>query len=171
MTKEKDLKLDDGSGDEQAKPGKSKLIILIVAIVLLLGLAIGATVFFMLPDDNTAPSEEEVVEEVKLPASYIKLKPEFIVNFQVGTRQRFLQIFMEVMVYDQDAPANIERHLPLIRNNIIAFIGDQDFPSLRTPGGKQKLREDLKTVINTIMEKESGVASVEEVLFTNFVMQ
>ena len=173
MSKEKDLKL---VADEAPKPvaSKKKLIIMIVAIVVVLIISIGVTVFIMLPDGNVSDEgseTKETVEKILLPANYVKLKPEFIINFQVGGRQRFLQIYMEVMTRDETVVSAVERHSPLIRNNVITFIGDQKFSDLRTPTGKEKLREDLKLLINNVLEKEMGIGVIEEVLFTNFVMQ
>jgi flagellar FliL protein len=175
MSKEKDLKLD---GDKAVEPKSSKksLIILIVGIVLILVIAISATVIFMLPDDEateetTVETSDVVAKEVTSPAQYLKLKPEFIINFQVGSRQRFLQIFMEIMARDPEVIAAVTQHGPLIRNNIIAFIGGQEFTALRTPEGRAKLREDLKLLINDVLVQEIGSGVIEEVLFTNFVMQ
>ena len=46
MAEEQDLTLDQDNAEEQGG-GKKKLIIIIVAIVLLIGIAIGVTVFLM----------------------------------------------------------------------------------------------------------------------------
>merc|ERR1711988_865789 len=115
---------------------------IIVAVLLLIGAAVGATLFFLSGDDESEAGEEggeaaeEVVEEPDIPAQYIILKPEFVVSFQVGTRQRFLQANIEVMTRKQTVADALSLHEPMIRSNIIRILGEQNFKALRTPEGR-----------------------------------
>ncbi|MGK0445846.1 MAG: flagellar FliL protein, partial [Bermanella sp.] len=99
MATEKELQLD---AVEEPK-SKKKLIIIIVVAVLVIAIGVAAALFLMGGDDTAeeGTTEEAVAEEEAAPtagpAIYIKLKPEFIVNYQVGPRQRYLQIYMEAM--------------------------------------------------------------------------
>jgi len=175
---EQDLKLEQQ--DEAAEGGgKKKLILIIVGILLLVGIAVGATIFLMSGDDGAEGTEEATaeepaeaaVEEAPIPAQYVKLKPEFVVNFNVGTRQRFLQVSIEIMTRSQTIVDAIELHNPMLRNEIIRVLSDQDFNVLRTPEGKVAMQETLKKVVADALTRESGVNGVEALLFTNFVMQ
>ncbi|MAX99203.1 MAG: flagellar protein [Oceanospirillaceae bacterium] len=180
MAAEQDLKLDGGAEGEEGSSGggKKKLIIIIIAVLLLLGGGAGAAYFFLFMGDDEAAAEEgaeaveEVVEEPEIPAQYIILKPEFVVSFQVGTRQRFLQANIEVMTRKQTIADALTLHEPMIRSNIIRILGEQDFNALRTPEGRIALQDELTAALAQIIKRETGQSDgVEAVLFTDFVMQ
>jgi flagellar FliL protein len=175
MAAEQDLKLDQDNAEEKSG-GKKKLIIIVVAAVLLIAIGVGAAIFLMSSDsDEDADAAEgdvvEVVEEVTLPAQYIKMKPRFIVNFNVGTRQRFLQTSIEIMTRSQDVVDAIELHNPMLRNTIVRILSEQDFKHLRTPEGRGALKALLKEQLVAVVKAEADIEGIETVLFTDFVMQ
>jgi len=178
MANEKELQLEEA---EDAPKGKSKLILIIIIALVVVGVAVGAVLFLMGGDDEPAAEDDAAAEvnepaaptvDPKAPAIYIKMKPEFIVNFNVGPRQRYLQVHMEAMTRSPQVAEALEMHSPMIRSNIIRILGDQEFEFLRTPEGRTNLRQIITEEVRRIIEQESGVESaIEEVLFTNFVMQ
>lgn len=174
MAAEQDLKLDQDNTEEQGG-SKKKLIIIVAAIVLLIAIAAGAAFFLMSGDDEEAEAADgevaEVVAEVTLPAQYIKLKPRFIVNYNVGTRQRFLQTSIEIMTRSQGVVDAVELHNPMLRNDIVRILSEQDFKNLRTPEGRSDLKNMLQEQIVAVLKAEADVEGVEAVLFTDFVMQ
>jgi flagellar FliL protein len=174
MAAEQDLKLDQDNAEEQGG-SKKKLIIIVAVIVLLIAIAAGAAFFLMSGDDEEAEAADgevaEVVEEVTLPAQYIKLKPRFIVNYNVGTRQRFLQTSIEIMTRSQGVVDAVELHNPMLRNDIVRILSEQDFKNLRTPEGRGDLKKMLQEQIVAVLKAEADVEGVEAVLFTDFVMQ
>jgi flagellar FliL protein len=169
MAAEQDLKLDPDNAEEKSG-GKKKLIIIVVAVVLLIVIGVGATIFLMSGDSDKG-EVAEVVDEVILPAQYIKMKPRFIVNFNVGTRQRFLQTSIEIMTRSQDVIDTIELHNPMLRNTIIRILSEQDFKNLRTPEGRAALKALLKEQLVAVVKAEADIEGIEAVLFTDFVMQ
>ena len=178
MAAEQDLKLDGGNatGEAPAGGGKKKLILIIVGVVLLIAAAVGATLFLVSGDDSSTDeastdAAEVVEEEPLLPAQYVILKPEFVVSFQVGSRQRFLQVSIDVMTRKQTVVDALTLHEPMIRNDIIRVIGEQNFDRLRTAEGRVELQDLLLQQIRQIVQRESGIEGVEALLFTNFVMQ
>jgi flagellar FliL protein len=178
MAAEQDLKLDGGNatGEAPAGGGKKKLILIIVGVVLLIAAAVGATLFLVSGDDSSTDeastdAAEVVEEEPLLPAQYVILKPEFVVSFQVGSRQRFLQVSIDVMTRKQAVVDALTLHEPMIRNDIIRVIGEQNFDRLRTAEGRVELQDLLLQQIRQIVQRESGIEGVEALLFTNFVMQ
>ncbi|MFT5594056.1 MAG: flagellar FliL protein [Oceanicoccus sp.] len=174
MANEKELQLDPVAEPKSNK----KMIIIIVAAVLVVGIGVAAALLLMGGDDK--PIEEapaEAVEEVAVapsagPAIYIKLKPEFIVNYQVGSRQRYLQIYMEAMTRDPGTADALEMHSPMIRSSIISLLSQQDYEYLRTAEGRAGVRIKLQEEIQRIVTQETGIeGGLEQILFTNYVMQ
>lgn len=166
----------EGQGEEGAEGGKSKkklIIIVAIVVVIAIGLSIGATLYFLGGDggeDNGADSEAPV-EEVKLPAVYLDIKPPFVVTYDVSGKQRYMQVFVSAQSRDQASLDAMELHMPLIRNKLIMLFSAEDFQQLQTAEGKESLRASSLALINEMLEKESSGSSIEQVLFTNFVMQ
>jgi flagellar FliL protein len=175
MATEKELQLDTSVEPKSNK----KLIIIIVAVVLVVAIGVAAALILMGGDDAPAEevSEEAVAEEDASasslgPAIYIKLKPEFIVNYQVGTRQRYLQIYMEAMTRNAGIAEALEMHSPMIRSAIITLLSQQSYEYLRTAEGRADIRIKLQTEIQRLLTQETGIqGGLEQILFTNYVMQ
>lgn len=162
--------------DGEAKPaGKMKLIIIIViAVLLAVGLSVGATLFFLGKDDDGADKAKAAAASaapVKLPAIYEELAPAFVVNFNHQGRTRYMQVSVTLMTRDQKALDALKVHMPVLRNRLVMLFSSQDFASLITPGGKEMLRQQATASVQELEQKETGKVSVEQVLFTNLVLQ
>ncbi|GAA6134829.1 hypothetical protein NBRC116188_16190 [Oceaniserpentilla sp. 4NH20-0058] len=174
MANEKELQLD--AAEDEPKSNKKLLIIIIAAIVVV---AIGvAAALLLLGSDDAEPEEvaEEVTEEMGDPelgpAIYIKLKPEFIINYQVGPRQRYLQVYMEAMTRDAGIAEALEMHSPMLRSAIISLLSQQSYEHLRSAEGRNDIRMKVKEELQTLLTQETGIeGGLEQILFTNYVMQ
>ena len=164
--------------DGEAKPaGKMKLIIIIViAVLLAIGLSVGATLFFLGKDDDGADKAKTKAAAasaaaVKLPAIYEELAPAFVVNFNHQGRARYMQVSVTLMTRDQKALDVLKVHMPVLRNRLVMLFSGQDFATLITPVGKEMLRQQATASVQELEQKETGKVSVEQVLFTNLVLQ
>ena len=160
---------------EEAGPkSKKKLIIIIVLVAILaIGLSVGVTLFLLGGDSKSADTvgtPEVAAEPVKEPASYLDIKPPFLVTFNVDGRQRYMQISLSVSSRDATAFDTLEYHMPLIRSRLISAYGGMDFNAIKTETGKVNLQLKTVEIINAILEKESS-GLIENVYFTNFVLQ
>ena len=156
--------------EAQSGGGKKKLIIIIVAALLVIGGAVAGALFFMGGDDGEAMAEEEVVIEKSDP-TYVDLDPPFTVNLDPDDSVGFLQVSMQVLTYNDEVVADIEKHKPLIRNNLVTLFGQQKSINLRAPEGKEKLQKAVLETIQAIIDKSGSGGEVENVFFTSFVMQ
>ena len=162
--------------EEGSKGGKGKLIILIVLAVLLIGGSVGGTLYFTGFFDPPPPTEEELAaaaqEPAKPAAMYFPIKPAFVVNFQSRGRQRFLQTDVTVMTRDPEVFSAIQKHLPLIKNRLVMILGGGVYQELQTNEGKELMRQKAHQGVQAIITEELGKEDgVEQILFTNFVMQ
>ncbi|WP_268904928.1 flagellar basal body-associated FliL family protein [Dasania phycosphaerae] len=161
-----------------AKSGKGKLIAIIAVVLLLIGGSVGATLFFLGFFDPPPPTEEELAAAAeaapkgKPDAMYFPIKPPFVVNFQSRGRQRFLQTDVTIMTRDPEVFAIIQKHLPLIKNRLVMILGGGVYQELQTNEGKELMRQQVMQGVQAVITEESGKEDgVEQVLFTNFVMQ
>lgn len=170
----------DQAGENQEKPkspgGKKKLILLATVLIGVIALSVGATLGalkFLSPAEP--PVEVAATEEQKplppAPAIYYPLKPPILVNFSVKGRQRFLQVELTLMTRDGSVISAIELHQSMIRNALILLIGGHSFEELQTAEGKELLRQSCLQEIQRLLEQEIGKPGIEQVLFTDFVMQ
>lgn len=182
MADDKDAPDGDGAGEAGAEGGgKKKLIMMIVVGVVLIGLSVGGTLMalkMLAPDEPPVSAEgaygeaaAETVPEKKKSAIYFPLKPAIIVNFQARGRQRYLQAELTLMTRENDVVEAIELHMPMIRNALVLQFGGQLYEDLQTAEGKELLRQQALENIQALLQKEIDKPGVEQVLFTNFVMQ
>lgn len=160
---------------EEKSGGKSKLLLLIILGLVLIGLSVGGTLaalsfFKEEPAAVEGEAEEEAAPPPK-PAIYYPLKPEYIVNIDARGRRRYLRLDITVLTRDDDVIAAIETHRASIDNTVNLIAGGQLFEEIQTAEGKEFLRIQLLQELQAVFEKEIGKPGIEQVLFTNFVMQ
>ena len=169
------------AADADGKPaGKSKLkliILIVVGLLLAIGLSVGATLFFLKGDKKEeAKSEEHAATEdagkpVKKQAFNEVLAPAFVVNYTFRGRQRYMQVSVALMGRDKAELDALHEHMPVLRNNLVMLFSGQDFEALSTPVGKEMLRQQTTASVQALAQKETGKMAVEQVLFTNIVLQ
>ncbi len=163
-------------GEAAEGGGKKKLIILIVLAIVLIGLSVGGTVMalkFLAPPQvaENAEVNPEAAPATKKAAIYYPIKPEIVVNYGDKGRQRYAQVEVTLMIREEDVVAALELHAPMITNALIMAISGQTYDEVQTAEGKELLRQQCLQTLQKILEKEIGKPGIEQVLFTNFVMQ
>ncbi|MFD2643365.1 flagellar basal body-associated protein FliL [Pseudomonas japonica] len=158
---------------DPAVKGKLKLILLLVlALLLAIGLSVGATWFFLHKSDSKPAAEPAAAAaNVKQPAIYESMSPAFVVNFNQNGRQRYMQVSITMQARDQAALDALKVHMPVIRNNLVMLFSGQPFESLATPVGQEMLRQKATASVQEVAQKEVGKLVVDQLLFTNFVLQ
>ncbi|WP_339615323.1 flagellar basal body-associated FliL family protein [uncultured Gilvimarinus sp.] len=168
---------EDAEQGEQSPPAKNKKkwIILALALLVLVAISVAATLWVLSDSDELPEGEsdaEPVAEEpAREAAIYFPLKPEFITSFEVRGRQRYMQVEMNLMFRDNSAVSDIELHMPAIRNALVILLRGQVYPELQTPEGKELLRQQALNTVRDVLEEETGKPVIEQVLFTNLVLQ
>ncbi len=152
--------------------GRGKLLIIGGIVLAVLGIGAGAAFYFLRAAPTEAAADETAAATpAHAVAIYLNLRPDFIVNSTAVGQRRYLQTNVVVMARDQLVIDAVNTHAPVIRSAIINLLADQDFMVLQTDAGKQALREQMRTAIDTTLKKEANLSGVESVLFNSFVMQ
>ena len=178
-----------GAAEAPAGSGKKKKLIMLGGIgVLLLAVAGGGSWFALksMGGDKAKAAEagaEHAGGEAKdgKPAEgenakkreslYEALDPAFLANYTVGGRQHYLQLSLTVLAREQKGVDGLHQHMPLIRNRVVMLLSGEQFETLQTDDGRQQLQQKLLAAIQEILTKETGQPGIEQVFFTNFVMQ
>lgn len=156
--------------EEGKKSGPGKMIIMIVLALLLIGGSIGGTLYFSGALEKNAEEEKKVLSEIS-PTLYLKLEPEFIVNFGAEQEVNYIQLEIQLMAREQHYIDQVVQNMPAIRHQILLLLSGQQYSELRTTAGKEKLRAEILSKIHEILQTTSQVPGIEAVYFTMFIMQ
>jgi flagellar protein FliL len=177
-----DLDIDAEAGDGQG--GRKKIILIVGAAILVLLLVSGGLTFWLLTGDSstdpaatpgaTEAAEGEQGEDWTIPTGriiYVPLHPAFVVNFSGDSDVRFLQIELQIATRDPNVPPKMIEHDPAVRNNLVMLFASQKPSDLETREGKEQLRKQVLDEIRKVMKQVGASDKIENVYFTNFVMQ
>ncbi len=171
--------------EEEGKGGGMMKIILIVnGVLLIIGIAVGVTLFMMGGDEESeeAAADAETVESAEggedgAPAKptgtpiYVPLHPAFIVNFENQEQVSFLQVDIQIMTYDAAVEAALKTHMPAVRNELLLLLGGKQYYEINNREGKRALSQECIQTIQDVLKSVGEPHSIEALYFTSFVMQ
>ena len=193
-------KAEGGEAEEQAPNKKKKLIMIIVGVVVLALIGAGAAFFLMKKnaepvdeEGDEAPAKTEKAKKAKkghddAPPIFVKLDA-FTVKLQSEGQEAYLQAVPELRVQDAHLGEKIKQYTPEIRHKVLLILSGKTASELSTPQGVQKLSNEMRVTINSIIEpppvrkkgkdkahEEPGDQAgpddpVQAVLFTSFIVQ
>lgn len=103
-------------------------------------------------------------------ATYFQLQTPFTSN--MSDTDAFAQISVAVSTYyDLRVIEAIKAHEMAIRSQVLMMLAQQPETMLATPEGKRQLQGRIKGVINDILKQKTGYGGIDNVYFTNFVIQ
>jgi flagellar FliL protein len=103
-------------------------------------------------------------------ATYFQLQAPFTSN--MSDTDAFAQITVAVSTYyDYRVIAAIKQHEMPIRSQVLMMLAQQPQEVLDTPQGKQMLQKKIRDIVNEILKEKTGYGGVDNVYFTNFVIQ
>jgi len=113
---------------------------------------------------------KELPEGQKFDQLYNEMERSFTVNLS-GSKQ-FCQFTMGFMThYDQRVVDHVYKHELAIRSAIIMEVSTYSMDELATVTDKQKLANSIKTRMNKVLVGYEDFGGIEEVFFTEFVIQ
>ncbi|MEK6638617.1 MAG: flagellar basal body-associated FliL family protein [Pseudomonadota bacterium] len=115
-------------------------------------------------------SDTVPVDPKKFELTYIPLEASFTAN--LVDSEGFIQVGLSLSTYyDGKVVANVKRHMVPIRSAILLTLSEQQGAVLSTPEGKQALQKLLAKAINRVLREKEGFGGIENVYFTNLVVQ
>ncbi|MEP0356942.1 flagellar basal body-associated protein FliL [Paraglaciecola sp.] len=174
---EEELQMEEGGK-------KSKLMIIIIAVVVIIAGG-GAAFYFLMGSEEPAPLAEEGVtaagsDSAAVPntalvktgtALYVAMPRPFTFNAPGATRDRYVEIKVQLMMRGSDNEEQVKMHIPLIEGKLLTAFSSANADDLTTEAGKTAIRANALRDVQKVMVDVVGNQVVEEVLFTGFVMQ
>ena len=99
-------------------------------------------------------------------AGILALEP-FIANLADDGGRRYLKATFQVDFGSAEVPAAMQARLPQTRDLLLTLFTSKTFDDIRTPEGKQQLREEIIARINQVLDRDV----VKAVYFTEFIVQ
>lgn len=180
---------EQGKELELDNTGKKKKMMIIIAIVVVLAAAAGGAYFFMGGSDDAVSQGQLDAEldsdggddvEGAAPVSeaastgtalYVPMPRPFRFNVPGASRDRFVEIRVQLLVRGSDNEEAAKKHVPLIESTLLAVFSLSNADDLATSAGKTSLKQKSLAEVHKIMKEVEDSNVVEKVLFTGFVMQ
>ena len=152
----------------------NKLVIILGGVIVACLIAFGAMFFMMWSKINelnmkanssgdTGSEDKPIVHKM----GPIYNMESFIVNLDDPKLRKYLRLTMDLELVDEKALPVIEQRLPQMRDAILTILPSKRYEEITTVAGKNALRAELLTAVNSFFEKEV----VTSVYFTEFVIQ
>ncbi len=171
MAEDKSLKI------EETDKSKKKLIIIIAAVVLIIVVIAG---YFYISGsdasvDNLETADTSLAESGSLAelgnALYVAMPRPFIFNVPGSSRDRIVQIKVQLLVRGSINEETAKKHIPLIEGTLLSVFSTTTADELGTSAGKETLRFSALERVQAALMNVEGSKVIERVLFTGFVMQ
>ncbi len=122
---------------------------------------------------GTLQAEEAAPAEPAADTRYVELKPTFVTNFGPTTTPRLMYIKTDVAlrVLGAEGEKAAEHHLPALRNALVLLLSKQSESAVITGEAREYVREQALAELQEILVAEEGEALIEDLLFTNFIVQ
>ncbi len=146
-------------------------------VVFVAALSAGGAWYYFKHVAAPATAEEGGAEAPKKKADpvYWQFEPSFVVNLPDGAYMRYVKLDIAVMTHDPELPAALEKHIPVMRSDILMLVSSAQYESLLTLEGKDGLRLSIIDALNVRLVELGVVAEagegIQDLYFTNFVMQ
>jgi flagellar FliL protein len=184
------------AGSEEPKKKKPILLILgivVLAIVLMVGIAFG-TLYFSgyyekkaelaamdkleeleaaatkAKDEAPAKLKKEAPEATRFEKNYFQVEKELMTNITGSKKVMVVQIAV-MTHYDSRVFDNIKKHEFALRSAMLDLMRQTTEAEASKPEFRKELAVKLKDIMNALLEEYEDFGGVEEVMFTSFVMQ
>ena len=193
-----DEELEAGEGGK--KSSILSYVLIGVGVIVALAITVLATMYFVgYFDPDSAERIEETVQQLEMDAeeararaeelakgpsketldspeltrfenTYMEIERPLVAN--IVNSRKVMQIKVAIMThYDDRVVANMEKHEFAIRSEMLDVMRKIDETRISEPNFRSDLAEQLKIAGNSVLERYEDFGGVEEVMFTEFVVQ
>jgi flagellar FliL protein len=180
--------------EEKPKSSKLKIILGVVGLVVLLIAVVFATLFFsgyFNPKPEIDPEQAALAnghgdpkgkgnipskktkgtpELTRFEYSYMQIEREFLVN--LSSSKKVMSVQLAVMThYDERVFENVKKHDFALRSVIMDVMRQTQEADIVKPEFRKELAQKIRDSMNTLLEKYEDFGGIEEVHFTNFIVQ
>jgi flagellar FliL protein len=119
-----------------------------------------------------APSKvkKDSPEMTRFEYTYMQIEREFLVN--LSNSRKVMNVQLAIMThYDERVFENVKKHDFAIRSAIMDVMRQTVEADISKPDFRVELAKRIRDAMNTLLEKYEDFGGIEEVYFTNFLVQ
>lgn len=151
---------------------KSKLLYPLLGVLLACATGAGAWVGGLREHPAFAFEKQsaDAAATKKKAQSFVTLEP-FTVNLQDADRERYLQIAVVLEGNDGHTTDKVKQKLPIIRSQILLLLSSKRSTDLQGVEAKQKLAGEIIARARQSLDSEATDKGIEQVHFSQFIIQ
>jgi len=121
-------------------------------------------------DGKPGKKTKEKPEIQRFEYTYLQIEREFLVN--LSGSKKVMSVQLAVMThYDDRVFENVKKHEFALRSVIMDVMRQTQEADLAKPDFRKDLGAKIRDAINTLLEKYEDFGGIEDVYFTNFIVQ
>ena len=121
-------------------------------------------------DGKPGKKTKESPEIKRFEYTYLQIEREFLVN--LSGSKKVMSVQLAVMThYDERVFENVKKHEFALRSVIMDVMRQTQEADLAKPDFRKELGAKIRDAINTLLEKYEDFGGIEDVYFTNFIVQ
>ena len=121
-------------------------------------------------DGKPSKKTKEKPEIQRFEYTYLQIEREFLVN--LSGSKKVMSVQLAVMThYDERVFENVKKHEFALRSVIMDVMRQTQEADLAKPDFRKDLGAKIRDAINTLLEKYEDFGGIEDVYFTNFIVQ
>ena len=121
-------------------------------------------------DGKPGKKTKESPEIQRFEYTYLQIEREFLVN--LSGSKKVMSVQLAVMThYDERVFENVKKHEFALRSVIMDVMRQTQEADLAKPDFRKELGAKIRDAINTLLEKYEDFGGIEDVYFTNFIVQ
>lgn len=152
--------------------GSSKLLWLMILLVLLSTAAAGAAIYMVMSDRNDNEDASAQTQQLQRQTPiFVKIEP-FTVNLADDNfGSRLLYAGISLKVGGDETREILSEHMPQVRSRLLMLFSGKQASELTTPDGKRRLSEEVIAVLSEPLTEPQPALEIQDVLFTEFIVQ
>ncbi len=150
--------------------GSRKLLWLLVVLVVIASSAAATALFMVMSGEDDGQAQASETIEPKAPI-FVEIEP-FTVNLaddDYGSRLLYAGISLKVA--DEQSKRLLTEHMPEVRSRLLMLLSGQQAADLASPEDKQRLADQVKATLEAPLVEPQPELAIENVLFTEFIVQ
>ncbi|MBA6251924.1 MULTISPECIES: flagellar basal body-associated protein FliL [unclassified Colwellia] len=102
--------------------------------------------------------------------AYFGFEPAIITNYvAVKKKLGYVRLTVELMIEDSANYEAVEHHAPLLRDAIIAIIGQQPEAKVKSINGRHEIQRLCEEKVKSLLTQETGQPLIKKLLFTQWL--
>lgn len=159
--------------EAMAAPRKSRSLLLVGLLIVLLAIASSVAVYFYLDARSGGSEATDVTEEqpTEPPVPIFVTVQPFTVNLQSDYGDRLLYVGLSLRVSDEQTSAFLDQHMPEVRSRLLMLFSGKNAEELIKPEGKIQLKQQILDLFDDPITTPQPTLSIDDVLFSDFIVQ